>query len=55
MIDYCRKYMINNEQQLNKVIQFEREYQQDTVIPSYTANFLYEIINKAFGDEDIDI
>ncbi|CAF0859859.1 unnamed protein product [Rotaria sp. Silwood1] len=56
MIEQCRSYYSNNQNQLDIIDQFEKEYQFDQAIKWYMRDaFVYRLLNRAFRTENIDI
>ncbi|CAF1485561.1 unnamed protein product, partial [Rotaria sp. Silwood1] len=55
MIAYCRNYYINDEVELEKISDFEKNYQTEHSIKWYTRDsFLYRLLNKTLRSENID-
>jgi tetratricopeptide (TPR) repeat protein len=54
-IDYCREQFYENDQELNNIKKFEREYRTKTPIWWYTFEcFLYPMVNRALRLMDVD-
>jgi tetratricopeptide (TPR) repeat protein len=55
-IDYCRDALADNENQLNKVTELERKYDDQTPIWWYTYEFfLYPMLNRTLRLMDVDL
>src|SRR6202020_365723 len=55
-IDYCREQFTENDQELNNIKKFERQYRDKTPIWWYTYEcFLYPMLNRALRLMDVDI
>ena len=56
LIDLCKEYSADNEEQLMIIEQFEREYTPDRAIWWYTRDScFYRMMNKALRTQDFDI
>ncbi|CAF3844870.1 unnamed protein product [Rotaria sordida] len=56
LAQYCREKYSNNQVELEKIDQFEREYHQYPPIWWYTCEcFIYHMLNRALGTLDVDI
>ncbi|UJR17524.1 hypothetical protein I4U23_004419 [Adineta vaga] len=56
MLDECRLHYDDNDFELGKIKDFEKNYSPENALQWYTHDsFLYRLINRAFRTEDIDI
>lgn len=55
MIRFCRRYYRNNQDELERIAEFEQKYRPENVVFWYTKeSFVYRMINKALRSQDID-
>ncbi|UJR18965.1 hypothetical protein I4U23_022094 [Adineta vaga] len=55
MIEYCRRKYVDNHQELNRIDELEKNYQNHSSIWWYTRDgFMYKMLNKALRLQDIE-
>jgi tetratricopeptide (TPR) repeat protein len=56
LIEFCRLHYANNQDELNNIDEFEKEFTPDKVIWWYTRDsFLSKILHRAFRTQEIDL
>ena len=54
MIEYCRQSYINDEVELEKISEFEKNYRSDDAIKWYTRDsFLFRLLNRTLRSENL--